>query len=62
MRYADTVNGKLDMTYADMLQQVRENPIFTYPDEVCFVGDDGEEFTGTELLDILGLKNEADDL
>ena len=60
--YADTINGKFDMTYADMLQQVRENPIFTNPGEVAFVGTDREEFTGTELLGILGLKNEAEDM
>jgi len=60
--YADTVNGKFDMTYEQMLQQVRENPIFTDPDEVAFVGTDGVEYTGSDLLDMLGLKNEADDM
>ena len=60
--YADTVNGKFDQTYEEMLQQVRENPIFSEPNEVAFEGTDGVEYTGTDLLEIVGMKNEADDM
>jgi hypothetical protein len=56
--YADTVNGIFDMTWHAVMKQVEENPFFSDPDDVCIIGTDGTQYTGNDLLEILGIKNE----
>jgi hypothetical protein len=59
--YADTMNGKYDMTWDDVMDQVKENPFFTHPEKVAIVSSDGVEYTGQDLLDAAGVKNEVYD-
>lgn len=59
--FADTINGKFDMTWEDVLDQVREYPSFSDPDDLFVVSESGDEYTGQEVLDILGLKNECEE-
>ena len=57
--YADTINGKFDMTSEDLIAQVRETPIFSDPEEVAAVDSDGTEYTGYDLLEMAGCENEV---
>ena len=56
--YADTINGKFDMTLEQLIQQVKDNPYFTDPKEIAFVSSDGVEYTGQDALDMAGVENE----
>jgi hypothetical protein len=47
-------------TYEDLLDQVRECPGFSNPDEVSFIGDQGTKYTGQELLDLVGMENDCE--
>lgn len=55
--YADTINGKFDMTREDVIEMVKENPYFSHPDRVSVVDSDGWEYTGYDLLDMAGVEN-----
>jgi len=57
--YADLRNGIYDMTLNDVIQIVKENPYFTNPSENFIIGTDGICYTGQELLDMAGVKNEC---
>ena len=56
--YADTINGKFDMTREDLVQQVKDNPYFTDPKDIAFVDSNGVEYTGQDALDMAGVENE----
>ena len=58
LMYADTINGKFDMTREDLIALVRENPFFSDPDDVAFADSDGVEYTGQDALDMAGVENE----
>ena len=60
--YADMSTGKFDMTRDQVIQMVRETPIFSDPDDVSVVDSDGVEYTGHDLLEMAGVKNEAENL
>lgn len=51
-------DGSYDCTYDEMLDDVRENPRFSDPDAVAYAGNKGTEYTGSELLEILGIENQ----
>ena len=59
MLYADIHSGKFDMTYEDVLQAWRDNPISTHPNDVVFVSEDGTEYTCADLEEYTGVKNEC---
>jgi len=58
MLYADTINGIFDMTWEDVLQTVKENPFFSDSKKVVVVSKDGIAYTGQDLLDAAGVKNQ----
>ena len=56
--YADVINGKFDMTRDDLIQQIKDNPYFTNPEDICFVDTDGVEYTGYDALEMANVENE----
>lgn len=54
--YADTVNGRYDMTYDDLMATVKANLFFSDPDDVAVVDSDGVEYTGRDLLSMCQLQ------
>ena len=59
--YADVINGVFDMTMEDVIKLVKENPFFTDPEEVFIEGTDGTTYTGYDLLEMAGVKNQYED-
>jgi len=56
--YASVIDGKFDMTWEDVLAQVRAEPIFSNPEEVSITQITGISYTGNELLESTGVKNQ----
>lgn len=59
--YADTINGKFDMTLEDLISQIKANPTFTNPEEIAFVDTDGVEYTGYDALEMAGVENDLEE-
>lgn len=57
--YASVIDGKFDMTWEDVIIQVKDNPIFNRPNNVAIIGNDGTEYTGNDLLKAAGVKNDC---
>lgn len=65
-RFGDRINGFCGQTAEDLLEQVRQNPFATHPDEYFFfcyhrLDPDAilEEFSPQELADILDIELET---
>jgi len=56
--YADTTNGKFDMTREDLVAVVKENPFFSDPSATAAVDSEGVAYTGYDLLEMAGVENE----
>lgn len=47
--YATIIDGKFNMTYEDVVQSVKDNPQTTDPHSTFFVGDDGSEYSVSDI-------------
>ena len=57
--YYDLINGTdAPMTYDELIQQIKDNPGFTNPNDVAAEDSEGNEYTGAELLKMAGVENE----
>ena len=57
--FSSVVDGS-EMTWDEVIEQVKENPVFTHPDHVSIIGSDGATWTGDELLKEAGVENEIE--
>ena len=55
--YADIINGDFDMTREDLIEQVKENPFFSNPEQIAFIDSLGCEYTGQDALNIAHAEN-----
>jgi len=56
--YGDAINGmneKYLQTCEQIIEQVRDNPVSTEPDEPFFFGTDGSSWSIQEIADMAGI-------